>query len=57
MGKHDKSNGNEQNTKNSKFLFQSHKRTSPYTNQFQERENVEITRPNTIGKQEAGLTT
>ena len=38
------------NTKNSKFLLQSHNRTSPYTNQFQERENVEITRPNTIGK-------
>ena len=50
MGKHDKSNGNEQNTKSSKFLLQSHNRTGPYTNKFQKRENVMIARPNTIGK-------
>ena len=49
-GKHDKSNDKEQNTKSSKYLLQSHNRTGPYTNKFQERENVETARSNKIGK-------
>ena len=36
--------------KNSKFLLQPNNRTSPYTKQFQERENAKTTRPNTAGK-------